>query len=144
MSASYEYYVATYHGEILTSQDFPKFVTRADSYLDYITQGRYTDSSLTTDVQNKVKMAECAIADQCYKIENANIRTASSQGEIASESVGSHSRSYRSGYDTSKEAEAEIFNIARRYLGFTGLLFRGMLCTRHTWSHLSTSHRTRI
>lgn len=131
MSASYEFYQGTYHGEILTAQDFPTYITRADSYLDYITMGRI-DNNLSEAVMLKVKMAECAIADQCFKIETNNIRSASSAGEIASESVGSHSRSYRSGYELSKEAEAEIYGLARRYLAFTGLLFRGIPCTRHT------------
>ena len=56
-------------------------------------------------------------------------------GIIASESVGSHSRSFRNGVDGAQAVEAErkeLANIARQYLMPTGLLYRGGLSCVHT------------
>lgn len=132
MSADYNFYQSTYHGDVLSSTDFPKFITRADSYIDSLTMGRAFDDTLPEATKTKVKMAECAIAEKCVQIEKANIKAAQSDGNVASESVGSHSRSFRSGYEISAEAEAEISKLAKLYLGMTGLLYRGIPCTRHT------------
>lgn len=141
MSASFDYYQQTYYGEILTAEDFPRYIKRADSYLDYITAGKVSDylgddtTGLDAAILDKVRMAECAIADQYLVIEESKKTVAAesaSGGAIASETVGSHSVSYRSGFETAQAAESEVYNIANRYLAWTGLLFRGIPCTRHT------------
>ena len=123
MSASFDYYQQTYYGEILTAEDFPRYIKRADSYLDYITAGKVSDylgddtTGLDAAILDKVRMAAAESA---------------SGGAIASETVGSHSVSYRSGFETAQAAESELYNIANRYLAWTGLLYRGIPCTRHT------------
>ena len=56
-------------------------------------------------------------------------------GIIASESVGSHSRSFKTGGDVAQEItaeEAKLASIARRYLLPTGLLYRGVTGCVHT------------
>lgn len=132
MSATFDFYRNIYYGEVLTEQNFPAFITRANMYLDYITMGKVNKENLPESIVSKVNMAECAIAEKCFQIDETSKAAVENGGEISSESVGSYSRTFRSGYEVSKEAEAEIYSIARKYLAFTGLLFRGVLCTRHT------------
>ena len=56
-------------------------------------------------------------------------------GELQSQSVGSWSKTYRSGGDSDKEAaevarvsESALAAVARLYLDHTGLLYRGRVC----------------
>ena len=142
MSASFNYYQNTYGGEILTAETFPAYVKRADTYLEYITAGKVTEylgndtTGLDTTTLDKVYMAECAVADQYVVIEESKKNVLNEINEngavLASETVGAHSQSFRSGYETAAEAESTLYTLAQRYLAWTGLLFRGVLCTRHT------------
>ena len=82
------------------------------------------------------------MAEQYFDIDavrKAAAAKVTSDGIIASESVGSHSRSFRNGTEGVQAvtaAEAELGNIARRYLMPTGLLYRGVrgcdCCTHPT------------
>ena len=132
MIADYGFYRDSYYGDFLTSDEFPKYATRADSYLEQLTMGRYDDEHLPEKVVTAVKMAECAIADQCKTEEVQKFAIAESlgAGTLASESVGAHSVSYRSGAEIKQSSEAEIRTIVDRYLGMTGLLYRGISCIR--------------
>ena len=142
MSATYNFYQNTYHGDILTSENFPKYVTRADSYLEALTMDKVSPyladdvTGLDEDILKKVYLAECALAEQYLTIEESKksvmVGYSENGGFLASESVGPHSRSFRSGYDVSKEAESGLYSIAGQYLAWTGLMYRGIPCTRHT------------
>ena len=132
MIADYQFYQDEYFGDILTQEDFDKYATRADSYLEQLTMGRYDDPSLPADIVKAVKMAECAIAEQCAieAKQSLAIYESMGAGTLASESVGAHSVSYRSGAEIKQASAAEIKSIAYRYLGMTGLLYRGIPCIR--------------
>lgn len=138
--ADYEYYTAAYLGTAIQMADFPRLSLRASSFLDYYTQGRAA--------QNKeldaVKMACCAVAEQYQSIDLAqqaalnalkNSANAGETGELQSQSVGSWSKTYRSGGDSAQQAlssaqaaQASLGAIAQQYLGATGLLYRGRGC----------------
>lgn len=132
MIADYAFYQDNYYGDVLSYDDFPKYATRADVYLEQYTMGRYDDEGLSESVVYAVKMAECAIAEQCATAEKQTntIYESIGAGTVASESVGAHSVSYRSGADIRAAMEAEIKAIVNRYLGMTGLLYRGISCIR--------------
>lgn len=139
--ADYEYYTAAYLGTAIQMADFPRLSLRASSFLDYYTQGRAA--------QNKeldaVKMACCAVAEQYQSIDLAqqaalnalkNSSNAGETGELQSQSVGSWSKTYRSGGDSAQQAlssaqaaQASLTAIAQQYLGTTGLLYRGRGCS---------------
>ncbi len=121
MIADYEFYCNVYFGEILTTEDFPKYATRADAYLHELTYGRYADPNLPEKTITAVKMAECSVADLCFTTEAESAVSSA----ISKETVGSHSVTYRTGSDAAKTLSARIKETAERYLLSTGLLYRG-------------------
>ena len=127
MYADYSYYVNVYHGTQLTEQNFPQYAERASEYIDYITFGKAKKSAELPEV----KKCCCALAEQYETINAVTIAARAAvtdSGQIQSESVGAHSRSFRSGVESAETItaiEAEVGNIARRYLLPTGLWYRG-------------------
>lgn len=137
--ADYTYYTGDYCGNAIQEADFPRLALRASDYLDYYTQGKAARHAELP----ALKKACCALAEEYQTLDhikalaqkNLAYAMQSDGAEMASESVGSWSRSYRSGGEsaasavsTAKEYEAELANIAKRYLAGTGLLYRGGRC----------------
>lgn len=127
--ADYTFYQSSFHGDTIPEEKFDKYSARASDYIDYLTWRRAQDMA----DDSAVKKCCCALAEQYMSIDA--LKTAASakvteDGIIASESVGSHSRSFRNGSEGEKavqEAEKALAAIARRYLLPTGLLYRGVL-----------------
>ena len=129
---TYDYYVGTYYGQT-PEADFDRLAVRASSYLVYITLGK---SAKNADL-DAVKMACCALIDAYSGVEKAQEAASKSldamQGsELQSQTVGSWSRTYRSGADTASgalstaaEIEKGLYLVASQYLLTTGLLYRG-------------------
>lgn len=134
MYADYAYYTGTYYGTILTADNYTGYASKASDFIDYLTWNKAQDNSEL----DAVKKCCCALAEQYYLIDNTRAALSAvvtSNGEIQSETVGAHSRTFRSGADTASlvaSAEAELANIARRYLLPTGLLYRGGLSCVHS------------
>ena len=125
--ADFSYYEGTYYGDtITTEEDFTKYATRASRYIDRITGGKAESYASLHPDDKCLKNACCAAADQYLMIAKAKASVASEDGEIASESVGSHSVSYRSGVETAAALEVELRDIVSSYLAETGLLYRGI------------------
>lgn len=137
--ADYEYYTTTYLGTAISEQDFPRLALRASTYLDYYTAGKAAQNA-TLDA---VKMACCAVAEQYHAIDTAqalaqkSLSEALSQegGELQSQTVGSWSKTYRSGGESAAQAAASatsakagLASAASMYLAGTGLLYRGRGC----------------
>lgn len=128
--ATYAFYTTTYHGDVLTADNFDKYADRASDYIDYITMGKaagYTDSD------DKLAKCCCALAEkfqsQDVEIENS---VGVSVGAVASETVGSHSVSYRSTAEIKAAFDAALLSVVQMYLLPTGLLYRGVPCIRRT------------
>lgn len=134
--ATFDYYKEVYMGTAINDVDFPRLSLRASAFLDYYTQGR-AEKNADLDA---LKMACCAIAEQQQIIDKArelaqkslSAGVESGGAEIQSESVGSWSRTYRSGGDSAgavasvaADARASLATVAREYLAGTGLLYRG-------------------
>ena len=136
--ADYEYYTTTYLGTAIKGDDFPRLSLRASTFLDYYTQGRAAQNAAL----DALKMACCAIAEQYQYIDTAQALaqkslTASleSGGELQSQTVGSWSKTYRSGGDSAQQAlssvqtaQAALGSVVQQYLAGTGLLYRGRGC----------------
>ena len=138
--ADYEYYTTTYLGTAIKEDDFLRLSLRASSFLDYYTQGRAAQNPEL----DALKMACCAIAEQYQYIDTAQAMAQKSlsaslesgeSGELQSQSVGSWSKTYRSGGDSAQQAlasaqaaQASLAEIAQQHLGSTGLLYRGKGC----------------
>ena len=136
--ADYEYYTTTYLGTAIKGDDFPRLSLRASTFLDYYTQGRAAKNS---DL-DALKMACCAVAEQYQYIDTAQAlaqkslsASMESDGELQSQTVGSWSKTYRSGGDSAQQAlssvqtsQASLSAIVQQYLSGTGLLYRGRGC----------------
>ena len=136
--ADYEYYTTTYLGTAIKEDDFPRLSLRASSFLDYYTQGR---AAQNPDL-DALKMACCAIAEQYQYIDTAQAlaqkslsASLESDGELQSQTVGSWSKTYRSGGDSAQQAlssvhtaQAALGSVVQQYLAGTGLLYRGRGC----------------
>lgn len=136
--ADYEYYTDTYLGTAIQEADFPRLSLRASSFLDYYTQGRAAQNSEL----DALKMACCAIAEQYQAIDAAQVlaqkalsASLDSGGELQSQTVGSWSKTYRSGGDSAQQAlssvqtaQAALGSVVQQYLAGTGLLYRGRGC----------------
>lgn len=130
MAADYEYYRDTYLGSLLTEENFPKYALRADSYLDLLTTGRYEKDCLPEKAVEAVKMAECAIAELCLNLEQAELQS-DAAWKVQSEKVGNHSVQFRNNAEIAEQTERQIRKAAERYLARHGLLFKGVaICTR--------------
>lgn len=134
--ADYDYYSNVYLGTAISSDDFPRLAMRASAFLDYATMGR---AAKHADL-DAVKMACCAVADDYQTIAtaralankslSASLEAASGgTGELQSQSVGSWSKTYRSGGSSASEAlevtansKEALHNTAAMYLAGTGLL----------------------
>jgi len=125
--ADYAFYTDVFHGDAIPEEIFIRCATRASDYIDQITMNRAQDYVLLhPDKSVPVKKACCALAEQYMQIYEAKARSMVEGGEIASESVGGHSISYRSSLETAATLEADLRKITTSYLGFTGLLYRGI------------------
>lgn len=137
--ADYEYYKNTYFGTAIKEPDFPRLATRASTFMDYYTRGRVGEKAEL----DAVKMCCCDLAEQYQVIEQAQTLTQRSLAysmestgpEASSESVGSWSKSYRSGGESAAAYNAAAGNgkqmlasIVKQYLAGTGLLYRGGRC----------------
>ena len=116
--ADYAFYSGEYLGRVITSEkDFAYYALRASEIIDSKTFGRIDE------ITPAVKMACCAAADELYSDASAKAKAA---GGISSESVDGYSVSYRA-YNTEveKAAEKRVNAAIKRYLGSTGLMYRG-------------------
>ena len=124
----YEYYVTEYFGEKVSSLDFPKYLKRANRYIEYITM----KSELPED--EAIKDLLCVIIDLLYdydiKVNQLNQSQSESIG-IKSESIKSHSITFAEmkGNEQSellKGTESVIYAEIRRTLLPLGFLYRGL------------------
>ena len=134
MYASYEFYHSHYYNNILTEVDFNRLATRASDYIDRITNFKAAGYAESAPAAKRDVLAKCCceLAEQYQEIEGAQSFARSSEGNLQSESVGSYSRSFRSGAERIAEENARLYGIAEMYLAHTGLLYRGVGCCVHT------------
>lgn len=123
--ATYEFYTETYYGDVLDEENFDKYASRASDYIDRLTMNK---AKSYDDADGLLAKACCVAAEQLSAIHAARLSAGS--GELASESVGSHSVSYRSGVEVAAALEKDMRNLVESYLLTTGLLYRGIPCIR--------------
>lgn len=101
----YDYYINTYLGNTISSDDFPRLAARATAYL------RGISCAAEHPDDEAVKMAVCAVAEAWQRNEEG--------GEIISQSVGSWSRTYAS---TGRSKDSVLLEAARLYLNPAGIM----------------------
>lgn len=120
MYADYKFYTKEYMGSAIPETAFAGVERVASAYIDYLTHNRIVMVELPENVQLKVKMAVCAVAETCYK--QINDETPS----VSSESVGNHSKTYAVVSKGFGERQREKLVNAKTYLHGTGLLYGGL------------------
>ena len=120
MYAEYDFYLNDYKGSVIPdAPSYERAAVDASAYLDYVTHSHI--NNLADEIMVKVKLAQCAIADVCYKQEKDDVANV-----VSSESVGNHSVSYAVSKVSFKQRELEKYSKAKIYLHGTGLLYRGL------------------
>ena len=121
MYADYEFYKNDYKGSVIPdAPNYDRAAVEASAYLDYLTHYRISEDSADA-VKEKVKLAQCAVADVCYKQAQDEVANV-----VSSESVGNHSVSYAVSKVSFKQRELEKYSKAKIYLHGTGLLYGGL------------------
>lgn len=115
----YAFYCTEYGGSQLTQEEFPLLEKRACEVLYDDTAGR-SEGVLSVRDARAVRMAVCAVAEALA----AQRRERAHGGALASESVGDWTRTYAAPA-CGETPQTRIFEAERRYLGLTGLLYRG-------------------
>lgn len=117
--ASYADYIGTYHGTAIAEADFARLAQRASEVIDQVTFERaapvVADETDTATIA-KIALATCAVAEEIQAQEAGGGQT------IQSERLGNWSVTYA----TQKSNGARQADAARRYLGNTALLYRGL------------------
>lgn len=123
----YDFYKNTYKGD-MPETDFNKVIVRAS----YEVQKNIFNRDIK-GYEDEIQMATCSVADILLKVEQLENKkdTILSNNNLKSESVGDYSRTFDTlGIDNvnveiSNQKE-KIKEELRRYLLYTGLLYRGV------------------
>ena len=109
MSVDYTFYTAEYHGFKIPELQFDYYAMLAADQLYCLTSGR-----VGPEFSTEAKKAICAIAEEYYRDE---------EDRVSSESVDGVSVSRRA---AAARIDRRVRSIASRYLGSTGMLYRGV------------------
>ena len=110
---NYTFYRDVYNGTKIPDETaFNSVLPQSAAFINYLTRGR----AAKMPVLDAVNFAVCAVADVSFEEE--------AQGDVTSESVGNHSRTYAR--KSSAEVDKIKVNKAMMYLSGTGLLYGGM------------------
>ena len=121
MYADYNFYITEYKGGVIPDATaFDGAAVEAGAYVNYITHNHIVED-LPEKVMVKVKMAQCAVAEVCYKQARDDVANV-----ISSESVGNHSVTYAVSKQDYRQRAFEKFTKAKLYLYGTGLLYGGL------------------
>lgn len=114
----YEFYTEIYFGNQIAEDDFPRLSSRASDYIRFVTKG-ISDTVEGLDFE-AVQKATCAIAEILLDESRMTTSVFAEGSAVASETVGSWSRSYHS--PTLSAAQIEYINNRKKeallmYLG---------------------------
>ena len=116
MYLDYDFYQVDWGGKVL-EEDFTQLNIKATQIVDYYTFNRL--KNLET-IDDDVKYAICELIDEMHRLQ------ATDGKEVASEKVGTYSISYAVNNDSEKSMQDKQKNIVKKWIGHTGLLYRGV------------------
>lgn len=131
---TYEFYTDNYHGDKVSLNDFPKWLTKASFDVDYLTCGNITEESLEEFSEN-IQMAVCAVVDFLYTIDELqnSMSSGTSEKNIKSITSGGESITYNTVSTANEKALSDPvekrrleYEAIRPYLSNTGLLYAGL------------------
>ncbi|MBS5620427.1 hypothetical protein [Eubacterium sp.] len=117
---TYDYYSNNYcSGEpVVDAAVFPKLLLKSQSIIDMYTFDRLKNADISEEVQNCC----CELVESINAYEN---RLNENPRGISSEKIKNYSVTYESAENMKRKFEDDSLNIIHRWLGRTGLLFRG-------------------
>lgn len=116
IQVDYEFYMETYAGQIIPDkQAFKQPIMKANIYLDQCLHRKPEPEE-----EQLVKLCLCECADLIYQ--DDSLRRKHGGRKIQSENTDGYSVSY----DTGKSLSSTLYDVARVYLGNTGLLYAGV------------------
>lgn len=132
MYADFSYYQDNYIGHVIIDEKIFQIVAaRASDYMDAVTFGRL-ENGIPEEHAEKVKKCCCALAENLFYYDaKMQPDAAVSGGTKQSESISKYSVTYSNPLDslstlTGGSFETYQYNTALRYLGRTGLMYRGV------------------
>lgn len=117
--ADFNYYTDVYYGAMISEAEFERLSKQASDYIDYMTRNK-----ATADYE-AVKLCCCALAEEFQSMEKYRAAQIDADADVASETVGGHSVTYRSASESINAIRQNMPFIVTRYLYNTGLLYRG-------------------
>lgn len=133
MYADFNFYTTQYGGTLISEDEFNRYSRRAAVFMDYYTRNKLKAYYDQAEDKTAIQMCACELAE-CYSlIEQTKAQSISNGGELQSESVGSYSRTFRSGAEIEAYLNAKMAGVMQMYLLSTGLLYRGVnyVCPTH-------------
>lgn len=134
--ADFPYYQDFFKGTLIQSEEtFRTFAERASEFIDTVTFDRLQDKNILDTYQIKVSSCACALAEQFFRRNTAFSNGIPSADDMpkTSESIGAYSVSFANPYDYLQELsmsdsdfKKSLKSVILRYLGNTGLLYRGV------------------
>ncbi len=118
---TFEYYSNEYCGgkPVVIATDFPKLLLNAQSIIDMYTFNRIRELSTVLD---DIQYCCCELIERINSYES---RLKENPSGITSEKIKNYSVSYESSENMKKKFEDDTRNIVYKWLGRTGLLYRG-------------------
>lgn len=114
MKVDYSFYTDTYGGNRISQDDWQRISQKAEQRLSSYTFGRCSGDWEVEEWCNQAKCAVCEMSEVLYADEKRAGKT--------SENTDGYSVSY----DTGKSLSGTLYDVARVYLGDTGLLYAGV------------------
>ena len=136
MYADFPYYQDFFRGTLITEEAvFRTFAERASEFIDTVTFDRLADEELLERHKIKVQKCACVLTEQFFRRNIAFLDGVSSAENMpeTSESIGAYSVSHANPLDYIQEISMSDSDFRKslkstvlRYLGNTGLLYRGV------------------
>lgn len=114
LTAGYEFYKGTYHGDRIAAAEWPALSRDAAACLEELTLGR-TAGDLAPELLERCRMALCAVAEELHQERQG--------GEVASATNDGYSETY---VTSERSPAGRRRDAAWLWLGNTGLMYRGV------------------
>ncbi|MGN0677389.1 MAG: hypothetical protein ACI4K5_06560 [Ruminococcus sp.] len=132
--ADFPYYRDFFKGTLIKDENaFRTLAERSSEFIDTVTFDRLSDEELLNQYKNKIQKCTCALSEMLFK-RNLISDSDSENMPKTSETIGAYSVEFANPYDYVKEISMSdsdfrkaLKNTALRYLGNTGLMFRGVI-----------------
>lgn len=133
--ADFPYYRDFFKGTLIKDENaFRTLAERSSEFIDTVTFDRLSDEELLNQYKNKIQKCTCALSELLFKKSSADRMLNAENMPETSETIGAYSVSFANPYDYIQEVSMSdsdfrkaMKNTALRYLGNTGLMYRGVV-----------------